>query len=146
MGLVEHFSGTSMIGYFKGDSKRTHVQLFRYGFVAAAAFAVDFGVLALLASDFHVNYLLAAAVSFILGLVTNYVLSTVWVFSAYSARNRKYEFGIFALTGIVGLALTEVLIWFFTSPLHLYYLLSKLIAAFIVVIWNFSARKMLLYR
>ena len=61
-------------------------------------------------------------------------------------RNRKWEFTIFALTGVVGLGFTELLMWFFTGPLHLFYLVSKLIAAFIVVIWNFSARKVLLYR
>ena len=68
MGIVESESGATFKGYFLGASERTHVQLFRYGFVAIAAFIVDFCVLALLASGFHVYYLLAAAISFFLRL------------------------------------------------------------------------------
>ena len=146
MGIVDVLSSTPLASYFQGPSKHMHVQMFRYAFVAIAAFAVDFGTLALLASGFQVNYLVAAAISFTLGLIVNYLLASMWVFNAYTVRNRKIEFGIFALTGIVGLVLNEALIWLFTSPLHVFYLVSKLIAAFVVVIWNFSARKYLLYR
>lgn len=134
-------------GYFKGSThSRTHVQLFRYGFVAAIAFAVDFGTLAVLVSGFDVWYLEAAAIAFILGLLTNYGLSTLWVFQGYSNSSRKKEFLTFLVTGLIGLGLTELLIWAFTSGLGIHYLASKLITAFIVVMWNFSSRKVLLYR
>jgi len=144
--MVDNFSARTVKGYFKGASERTHVQLFRYGFVAAVAFAADFGSLAVLVSGFHVYYLVGAAIGFVLGLVVNYALSTIWVFSAYERRNRWWEFGIFALTGLIGLGLTELFIWLLTDFLRVYYLWSKVITAFIVVIWNFSARKILLYR
>jgi putative flippase GtrA len=146
MAMVESIFGVPVRGYFKGASKHTHVQFFRYGFVAALAFLIDFGTLALLASGLHVYYLLAAAISFTLGLFVNYGLSTVWVFNAYNVSSRKKEFSVFVITGIIGLALTELFMWVLTGPVHLFYLVSKLIATCIVVVWNFSSRKYLLYR
>jgi putative flippase GtrA len=146
MTLAEKLSRQHLKSYFAGASHRTKVQFFRYAFVAVAAFIVDFGCLAILASGYHVNYLLAAAFAFMLGLITNYVLSVKWVFSAYNASNRTREFIIFALVGLVGLGLTEILLWFFTESFNIHYLASKLLTAFIVVIWNFTARKLLLYR
>ena len=115
MSIVEQISDLNRASYFRGASKHVHVQFLRYGFVALAAFAVDFGSLALQVSLFHINYLIAAGVAFCLGLVVNYLLSTAWVFSAYQARNRWVEFGVFALTGLIGLGLTELLIWVSTD-------------------------------
>lgn len=134
-------------GYFQGNTaSRTHVQLFRYGFVAATAFTVDFGILALLVAGLGVWYLQAAAIAFSLGLLTNYVLSTKWAFQGHSFSDRRREIMTFIITGLIGLGLTTLIIWVFTTGLGIHYLVSKLVTAFIVVIWNFSSRKYLLYR
>jgi putative flippase GtrA len=146
MMFVDTTAELNLKRYFKGASLHAHVQFVRYGLVAVAAFTVDIGSLAAQVNILHIHYLVAAAFAFCLGLIVNFLLSTAWVFSAYQSRNRLFEFGIFAITGLVGLGLTEVLIWLFTAQFHLFYLISKLAAAFIVVIWNFAARKVLLYR
>lgn len=121
-------------------------QLLRYTIVGGFAFMVDFGALVLLTSVFHVHYLYSAAVAFILGLSTNYTLSVTWVFSARSVSNRYAEFVIFAWTGIVGLALNEVVMWFFTDILLQHYTVSKIISTFLVFSWNFLSRKFILFR
>lgn len=131
---------------FKGGTERTIVQLFRYVFVGGAAFIVDFGSLFILTSIVGIYYLISAAVAFILGLIANYFLSISWVFNKRTLNNAKLEFGVFTLIGVVGLGLNEVLIWFFTENAHLYYLISKIIAAILILFWNFFARKFALFR
>ena len=42
--------------------------------------------------------------------------------------------------------LTEGLMWLFTEKLNWYYMISKAVAAIIVLFWNFFAKKLLLYR
>lgn len=130
----------------KEETDNIGIQLFRYIFVGAAAFTVDFGSLYFLTDFFGIYYLISAAIAFILGLVTNYMLSISWVFNRRSLENRTFEFGIFAVIGIIGLILNELIIWFFTAELHVYYLLSKIISAVIILFWNFFARKMVLFR
>ena len=130
----------------KDQTDKTRVQLFRYLFVGAAAFIVDFLSLFILTEFFGIYYLISAAIAFILGLIANYFLSISWVFNKRTLDNRTFEFGIFAIIGIVGLALNEVFIWVFTQDLQIYYLFSKILAAAIILFWNFFARKFTLFR
>lgn len=56
------------------------------------------------------------------------------------------EFTIFAFIGVVGLVLNEVFMWFFTDYISLYYLISNIIAAALILSWNFFARKFTLFK
>ena len=130
----------------KDQTNKTRIQLLRYLFVGGAAFIVDFISLYILTDFFGIYYLISAAIAFSLGLLVNYFLSVSWVFNQRKLKNRNYEFGVFAIIGIVGLGLNEVIIWFFTQELLIYYLLSKIFAAVIILFWNFFARKYVLFR
>lgn len=131
---------------FRDNVDNTLIQLFRYIFVGGFAFIVDFSSLFILTDLLGIYYLASAALAFILGLITNYILSISWVFNKRTMDNAKLEFGVFALIGIVGLGLNELFIWFFTEQLLLYYLYSKIISAIIILFWNFFARKIALFR
>lgn len=130
----------------KDQTDNTRIQLFRYLFVGGAAFIVDLTLLFILTNYLGVYYLISAAIAFILGLIINYFLSVKWVFNRRNLENRTFEFGIFAVIGIIGLGLNEVFIWFFTQDLQIYYLFSKILAAVIILFWNFFARKFMLFR
>ena len=130
---------------FKDKTSNTFIQLFRYGFVGGIAFLVDFVFLYCLTEFVGLPYLVSAAISFILGLVTNYLLSTVWVFNQRVVKNRSKEFIVFSVIGIIGLGFNELIMWFGSSVLPLYYLLSKIISTVIVFFWNFFARKYILF-
>lgn len=121
------------------------IQLFRYGGVAVIALAVDIGGLILLKEVFHFHYLLAATLSFCGGMVVNYILSKLWVFSEAKIANRTREFAIFAAIGVVGLMFNDLILWVFTSFVGFHYLGSKIIATGVVFFWNFFARKRLLF-
>jgi putative flippase GtrA len=130
----------------KDGTDETKIQMFRYLFVGAAAFIVDFLSLFILTEFFGIYYLISAAIAFILGLIANYFLSISWVFNKRTLKNRHFEFGVFAVIGIIGLGFNEVFIWFFTQDLQIYYLVSKIFAAIIILFWNFFARKFILFR
>ncbi len=130
----------------RDQTDKTRIQLFRYLFVGGTAFIVDFVSLFILTEFFGIYYLISAAIAFILGLIINYFLSVNWVFNRRTLENRTFEFGIFAVIGIVGLGLNEVFIWFFTQDLQIYYLFSKIFAAIIIFFWNFFARKFTIFK
>jgi putative flippase GtrA len=130
---------------FKGKTDNTLLQLFRYTFVGGFAFLIDFGTLYILTEYFAVHYLISAAIAFILGLITNYVISVKWVFNSRILKNRWLEFFLFTLIGLVGLGLNELFLWILTDIFLIYYLLSKIITTVIVYLWNFFARKFLLF-
>ena len=127
-------------------SDATLSQLCRYTLVGAIAFAFDFGALFGFTHFLGVHYLLSAGMAFLIGLCVNYALSTQWVFRRRSIRSKSVEFLLFALIGVAGLGLNELLIWFFTEITGFHYLLSKIVSTVFVYLWNFFARKYSLFR
>jgi putative flippase GtrA len=121
----------------------TYIQFLRYIFVGAAATVVDVGSLYVFTSKLGIYYLTSAALAFCLGIVTNYLLSILWVFK--STGNLKKEITLFLLIGLSGLLLNELIIWVLVSKLSIYYLVSKLVATAIILIWNFGLRKKIVF-
>jgi len=129
----------------RGATDSPAEQFIRYAVAGGAAYAVDFVVLASLTEFAGLHYLLATGAGFLSGLTLTYMLSVRWVFARRSLASKGLEFGVFAIVGFVGLLMTEVLMWLFTSVAGLYYLLSKMVTGLIVLVWNFSARRVLLF-
>ena len=119
----------------------TKIQFFRYIFVGGIAAVINIGTLYILKDIFNLYYLIANAIGFILGLVTNYILSKILIFTKEKMNNSMIEFTIYAMIGIIGLVLDSLFMWLFTSKLGIYYLLAKIISTALVFIWNFGARK-----
>jgi putative flippase GtrA len=134
-----------MDGLLRAQRNDTLAQLFRYTFVGGLAFIVDFSSLFVLTQFLKIYYLVSAAVGFLLGLALNYGLSITWVFAKRSVEKRWVEFLVFALIGVVGLALNEFFMWLFTEIFHFHYLLSKIGSTLFVYLWNFFARKFALF-
>ena len=130
---------------FTGKTNQVLVQLFRYTFVGGFAFLVDFGLLFFLKEICDIHYLLSATLSFVAGLFVNYFISIYWVFTSSKNQNRKLEFLYFGLIGVIGLILNDFFIWLFTDKAQFHYLISKIAAAILVYLWNFFARKYLLF-
>lgn len=129
----------------KNQTNNTLIQLFRYTFVGGFAFIVDFSLLVILTEFCGVHYLISTAIALTIGLSINYCLSVIWVFDKRKLANKSIEFTLFAIIGIVGLGLNELFIWLFTEFAGFHYLISKIISTAIIYLWNFFARKYILF-
>lgn len=119
------------------------LQFLRYLIVGGSAFIADALTLRIV-ERLGLHYLIAAAFGFTLGVIVNYILSKTLAFSGMKAgMSAAAEFGVFIVISLIGLGLTELLMWAFTDGLGLHYMLSKAIAAVIVFLWNFFAKKLL---
>ena len=130
-----------------GKNGNLWIQVFRYLVSGGVAFLVDAGLLALLTECFGQHLLLLwTAIAFGAGLLTTYLFSIAWGFDNRSMRSRTAEVAIFVGIGIVGLGLTELLMWLLTGKAGIHYLVAKVITTVIVFVWNFSAKKLILFR
>lgn len=129
----------------KAETDDLATQLFRYFLVGGLAFLVDYGSLWFLTEVCGLHYLLSAAIAFLLGLTCNYLLSTHWVFNSRRMKSRWGEFVVFAIIGIAGLGLNELIMYLGTDVFQLHYMVSKLISTALVFFWNFFARKFILF-
>ena len=132
---------------FRENTDNIWVQLMRYGISGLGATFVDFTVLTVLTETFGERLLLVwTAIAFISGLAVTYFLSTNWVFDARRFKSKTAEVSIFVIIGVVGLGLTELLMWICATKLDFHYLISKLISGTTVFLWNFTAKKLILFR
>ena len=120
-------------------------QFLRYVVVGGIAFGVDFSILVLLTRYLGIPYLLSAGVGFIVGVIVNYNLCLRWVFDARRLQDQRLELTLFTFIGLGGLVLNEVLLWLITEQLSQEYYVSKLLAAPIILVFNFGLRKILLF-
>ena len=124
-------------------------QFVRYMVTGGLAFAVDYGLFVLCYDKFGLHYLIANLVGLVAGLVINYIMSVVWVFSECKRvlENKKTaEFGIFAVVGIAGIGINQLLMYLMVGNLDWNAKVSKIVAAALVLMWNFGARKLMLFR
>lgn len=126
---------------FLEKTNHTALQFFRYLFVGGFAAVVNIGSLILLTEGLHIYYLLSNVIGFLLGLITNYLLSKWLVFTKEAKMNAILEFTVYAIIGVIGLGLDTFFMWLFTSIAGMYYILSKIISTALVFIWNFFGRK-----
>ncbi len=136
---------------FAGATDNTLIQFFRYCFVGGAATVVDWGLSSLLFYlAFGQHYaVLSNALSFVAGLLVNYFLSTFWVFRNAEIKSRLVEFLGFAAIGVVGLLLTMGITKVFEISMadvtSAYQIISKVVSTAAAFLWNFFARKYLIY-
>lgn len=125
--------------------KKIIEQIFKFGIVGIIAAIIDFGTLFILTTFLDTYYLLSAAIAYILSTVFNYIASMQYVFvSKFDKSEKNKEFLIFVILSVIGLAINELIMWFFVEEFSLHYILSKVIATIIVMVWNFITRKIFL--
>ena len=132
---------------FITPTKNGFLQFFRYLFVGGIATVVDWGILFLLTDIAKIHHLVSAIISFIAGLAANFILSKALVFKQNEAKVKPlWEFVSYAVIGVVGLGITELIMFVITDCFNQYYMLSKVIATVIVLAWNYLARKIIIYK
>ena len=133
-------------------AKKVLFQFVKYCFAGGIAFILDFLTLTfvhvvLLRNSAYGVYL-GAAIGFIIGTITNYTISKKAVFCSSNVHDQKVglEFTIFLLIGLFGLLITEFGMYLGTKVLCISYAIVKVFMAILVLIWNFIARRFLLYK
>ncbi len=115
-------------------------QLFRFGIVGFTAFLIDAGLLYVLTEFVHIHYLISSVISFIVSLAYNYILSIFWVFDVKKKQTYK-EVLLFAILSVIGLGINQLVMYLGVDLLHIYYMLCKVLATIVVMIYNFITRK-----
>ena len=143
----------------KEQLKKTLFEFIRYVIVGGIAALIDIGVNYvtlhyILNSDKNdkVGVIISVAAGFVVGLLVNFFLSNVFVFKTDEQREKGKTFGaffVYALVGLIGLGLTEVLTIFGTTFIGeggIWYILLSGAVKCIVLVWNYIGRKVFVYR
>ncbi len=126
----------------------------RYIIVGGSAFLVDILLLYIFKTYVfdtmgHTGLYISTALGFTGGLVFNYILSIIFVFENAKKYNNGKSingFTLFTIIGLIGLSLTELGMYSGVELLDANYLIVKAFVAGIVLLWNYGARKVLIFK
>jgi len=142
------------------DKKKNNLlEFLRYAIVGGIASVVDIAVNYVFlhyvfgaTKDDRLYVALATFLGFLFGLIVNFVLSNIFVFTTNEQREKGKRFSAFlisAAVGVVGLGLTELLMLLGTYIIpegKIWYIILQCVVKCIVLIWNYLGRKIFVYR
>lgn len=128
----------------KARIKGLILQILKFGVVGGIAFVIDYSIMVLLTEAFEINYLISSAIAFACSVIFNYILSIKWVFLANHDHKKSTELIVFIVLSVIGLGINELIMYVAVDLLSIHYMLAKIGATVIVMIYNFITRKLFL--
>ena len=116
-------------------------KIIKFSVVGGIATIIDFAFLYIFKEFLNIDVIIANTLSFIISVTYNYIASITWVFDVNKKKNKNIQFVLFIILSIVGLIMNNIILYILTDKLNIYYLISKVIATIIVMIFNFVTRK-----
>ena len=121
--------------------KKLIQQILKFGVVGVIAFLIDYGLLYVFTDWCGIYYLVSSIMSFSISVVFNYIASVVWVFDVNKKYSKLRNFVLFVVFSVIGLGINQLIMWLGVEKLNIYYMIVKLGATAIVMVWNFITRK-----
>ena len=119
-------------------------QIAKFGVVGILATLLDYGLLFALTEWAGLYYLLSSMLSFSISTIFNYVANVRWVFVVNQKYSKTRNFVLFVILSIIGLGLNALAMWLGVEFLHWHYMIVKIGATALVMVWNFITRKKVL--
>lgn len=120
-------------------------QFSRYLATGFLSVGIEFSSLLILVEAYAMNYLMANFFAFTVTNLCNYYISRHWVFEK-GKHQQHVEMLIFFVTAGIGLGINQTILFSMVEYLSIDYRIAKLAAVGLVIIWNFWARKKLVFK
>lgn len=115
-------------------------QFVKFAIVGTIGTVVDISILVFLKEVVGLSVYVANTFSFTAAVINNYTWNTLWTFADQEREHRRQLIQFF-IVSVVGLGLSQLLLYFFHDVLNQHYLVAKCLAILIVLFWNFTANR-----
>ncbi len=126
-------------GYFM---KKLFLQIFKFVIVGGLSFVLDFILYYIFTRFLSINEMTSQVMSFSISLIFNYMMSMRYVFVSKDSLKKHHEFMIFVTLSVLGAGLNWLLFYLMVYVLSINDLITKIVVAGIVMVFNFVTRKL----
>lgn len=112
----------------------------RYFIMAAFVVSVELATFAVMNIPLHISYVIATPASMAVGIILNWYLSRVFVFTG-SRHKIHLEITLIVVTSLVGVGIQLAVTAACVNLLHLWPIVGKFFAIIVTFFWNFWVRK-----
>lgn len=123
--------------------KSLYIQIFKFVVVGGIATLIDWVIYFVLFNYFHIFPLISNVISYSISVIYNFIMSVKWVFDTKDKSMKRLLFE-FIILSLIGLIISEFIIWFFLEILSFNSIIAKILSTLIVMIINFILRKKVL--
>lgn len=133
-------------------------EIIRFVLTGGVCTVIEYAALYCMKEWLHMGVTLATPLAFLISVVVNYILCVRWVFPNAKEGSRKAQLG-FLITSGIGFFLNWLLMWALTAWLGedtvlltalgfelKVYMVNKVIATAIVMVWNYLTKRWVLKR
>ena len=128
----------------KKEQRDLLLQIFKFVIVGGISTIIDWIIYYICYKYLKINPLISNIIGFSISVIYNFIASVNWVFNVNKSKNKKSIFVQFILFSIIGLLISEALLFIFINKIGMHAMLSKIIATAIVMTFNFVTRKIFL--
>ena len=128
----------------KVKNNKLLLQIFKFIIVGGIATIIDWIIYYILVKHIKMDPLIGNIISFSISVIYNFTASVKWVFNVNENKSKKKMFIEFIVFSIIGLLLTELLLWIGIHLLGQNEMMIKIISTAIVMVFNFITRKLFL--
>ena len=121
--------------------KKLIEQILKCGFVGILAFFIDYGLMIFCTEVLGIYYLWSSLISFTVSVVFNYIMSVKWVFNVDNGKTQTQNLVFFITFSVIGLGLNQLLMWLGVDKIGINYMIVKLFATGVVMVFNYITRK-----
>ena len=131
-------------------------EIIKFAFTGGVCFVIECATLVLLKEWLKLPVVAATPIAFLISVIFNYLLCVKWVFDGAQEGSKKAQLG-FLITSLMGLLLNWVIMWALTAlfgeDVLLFalfgieikvYMLNKVIATGLVMVWNYFTKRYVL--
>lgn len=126
-------------GYFM---KKLFLQIFKFVIVGGLSFVLDFILYYIFTRFLSIGEMTSQVMSFSISLIFNYMMSMRYVFVSKDSLKKHHEFMIFVTLSVLGAGLNWLLFYLMVYVLSINDLITKIVVAGIVMVFNFVTRKL----
>ena len=120
-------------------------EFIKYVIAGSFAFLCDFSTIYISTEFIGFHYLASGFIGYGVGLIVSYFLNITWVFNYRKYDRKIIEFSIFNVIVIAGLVFNEMIIYMAVNNFEVHYLYGKIASGFIIFLFNYYAKKSLLF-
>ena len=119
-------------------------ELIKYCIIGCSGALLDFITYTILIKAFGMNYLLANALSVTVGITNNFFLNAYLNFKV--TDNMFKRFISFYLVGMLGLVISEILLYLLVDIMSMNSIIAKIITIFVITIVQFILNKTITFK
>lgn len=110
----------------------------RFGVVGFSGLAIDFGITYFCKEKLKIHKYVSSSLGFTVATASNYTLNRNWTFEDHAAASLT-QFSKFFMIALVGLFLSNILIYLLHDKLKWNFYVAKACAIVVISLWNFFA-------